>query len=259
MKSVGFIGGGRITRIFLQGLHNSKVILDDLVISEPDQNVVKQLLAGEKNHHIVFGTSEEAGHQNWVFLAVHPPVLKTVLEELKSVIKPDTVVMSLAPVLTINEISGLLEGHEKIARMIPNAASMINKGFNPLALSKGLSDKNRSELIGFMKKLGDCPEVAEEKLEAYAILTAMGPTYLWPQIHTLTELGEQFGLTGEEIDVGMQSMLAGAAELLFQGSLTYNQVLDLIPVKPMETEVDQMCEAYRAKLSGLYNKLKKKN
>lgn len=258
MKSVGFIGGGRITRIILQGLHCSQVKLDDLIICEPDQNAVKQLQAAGTQHHTVIGTEEEAGQQDWVFLAVHPPVMKTVFNELKSAVRPETVIISLLPVYTIAEISDALGGHENIVRMIPNAASIIGKGFNPLAAGRNLDNHTRSELIQFLKVLGYCPDVDEDKLEAYAILTAMGPTYLWPQFRALTELGCKFGLTKKETDISMQSMLAGAGDLWFQESLSYDQISDLIPVKPMENEVEQICEAFQTKLSGLHDKLRRK-
>jgi pyrroline-5-carboxylate reductase len=39
-----------------------------------------------------------------------------------------------------------------------------------------------------MLPLGSLPEVAEPRIEAYAMISAMGHTYFWPQIQKLKEL-----------------------------------------------------------------------
>ena len=259
MYRIGFIGGGRITQILLQGLQNQNKFLDNLIVCEPDPKVVKQLTGLGTDHNITIGSLEEVSQQDWIFLAVHPPVIKSVLSELKGSIRPTTVVISFAPVITISILLDLLDGHSNIIRMIPNAASLMNKGFNPIAFSKHSNISIRDEIIQFMSVFGDCPEVDESKLEAYAILTAMGPTYLWPQIHQLHKLGQQFGLSEQELNVSVQSMIEHACGLFYSGSLSYDQIMDLIPVKPMEAEVTQICAEYQSKLTGLHDKLKGKS
>jgi pyrroline-5-carboxylate reductase len=43
-KSLGFIGGGRITRIFLQASKNKSVNLDNITVYEPDAGNMDRLL-----------------------------------------------------------------------------------------------------------------------------------------------------------------------------------------------------------------------
>jgi len=104
--------------------------------------------------------------------------------------------------------------------------------------------------------LGDCPEVDESKLEAYAVLTGMGPTYFWFQLVELLELGKSFGLTEEEIADGLKKMLVGAAKTLFESGLSPEEVQDLIPAKPLKDEEPQIRAAYRQKLEAMFQRLK---
>ena len=107
-----------------------------------------------------------------------------------------------------------------------------------------------------LRSLGKCPEVDEGKLEAYAILTAMGPTYLWFQLRELQAIAESFGLSREEAQTGTSEMVAGAERTLFGSGLTAEEVIDLIPVKPLGEEEGSIKAAYHARLEGLYAKLK---
>ena len=104
--------------------------------------------------------------------------------------------------------------------------------------------------------LGPCPVVPEEKLEAYAVLTAMGPTYLWFQFQQLRELGLSFGLSLGEVDAGLAAMVTGAAQSFFGSGLSAEDVMDLVPVKPLHDDEEMVRTIYKTKLAGIYNKLK---
>jgi pyrroline-5-carboxylate reductase len=150
----------------------------------------------------------------------------------------------------------MLGGFNRIVRMIPNAASIIGAGFNPIWFSGSLDQKERLEVSALLGPLGKCPEVDEGKLEAYAILTAMGPTYLWFQFRELQAIAESFGLPREEARTGTSEMVAGAERTLFGSGLAAEEVMDLIPVKPLGEEEGNIKAAYHARLEALYAKLK---
>ncbi len=191
-----------------------------------------------------------------VFLALHPPASMGIICEIKSTLRHDAIVVSLAPKVAISQISSGLDSFSRIVRMIPNAPSVVNEGFNPLVFSAILSKDEKKKLLTWFNVLGDCPEVAEEKLEAYAILTAMGSTYFWFQFYELEELGNSFGMTTEEAKEGLATMVKGALKTMTDSGLSPIEVMDLIPVKPLAEEETNIRNIYRTKLKGLYSKLK---
>ena len=133
----------------------------------------------------------------------------------------------------------------------------MGEGYNPVAFGPGITKKEKEDLSRLFKKLGDCPEVDEEKLEAYAIITAMGPTYLWFQLFSeLFDLGKSFGLTDKQAWKGNQEDAKGALETVDESGLTPEEIMDLIPVKPLGEDEAAIRNAYRTKLTGLYQKLK---
>jgi len=140
--------------------------------------------------------------------------------------------------------------------MIPNAPSIIGKGYNPVAFSPGFSKSEAKDFLKVVKPLGDSPEVDEDKLEAYAIITAMGPTYLWFQLAELDEIAKSFGLSEKEAAKAISKMAKGAIKTLFNSGLNATEVIDLVPVKPLAEEEAGIRNAYRSRLTSLYGKLK---
>jgi pyrroline-5-carboxylate reductase len=254
-KSVGFIGGGRITRIFLEGWARARKLPASITVSDPNAETLTKLKARFPAIRTTPDNSLAAAG-DIVFLAVHPPVMADTAAGVKGAIKPGAVVVSLAPKFTFAKLSGPLGGFNRLARVIPNAPSVVNFGFDPVAFAPGLSAADKTEITNLLAPLGECPEVAEDKLEAYAVLTAMGPTFLWFQLQALREVVASFGLSETEIAPALKRMVCGAARTLLESGLTSAEVMDLIPVKPLGEMEPQVTEMYRTRLPAVYQKIK---
>ena len=254
-KTIGFIGGGRITRIFLEGWKRANAVPANIVVSDCNGEALTKVRIQFPGVQTAVGSSAAAA-QDIVFLAVHPPVMADTVAGIKGALKPGALVVSLAPKFTVAKLTELLGGFARLARVIPNAPSVVNFGFNPVAFGPALSAADKAEITGLLGPLGECPEVAEEKLEAYAVLTAMGPTYLWFQLQALREVAAGFGLSEAEIAPALKRMVCGAARTLLESGLSPVEVMDLIPVKPLGEMEAQVGEAYRTRLPAIYQKIK---
>jgi|YNPNPStandDraft_1061719.scaffolds.fasta_scaffold02219_12 pyrroline-5-carboxylate reductase len=253
--STGFIGGGRIVRVILTGWQNARIPLNNLVVSDNNLAVLESLK--QLFPEITTTTDNHtSAAQKIVFIALHPPALRTALPELINSWQTGAIVISLAPVITFQELTNLIPDSTRLVRMIPNAPSMIGKGYNPVAFSPAIRPEERSILDPLFSALGEYPEVSEPDLEAYAILTAMAPTYFWFQWQTLRELGINFGLNAAEVDRALVTMLSGSIELLFNSGLEAQKVMDIVPIKPLTELEFTITDAFRQKLGTLYKKLK---
>ncbi len=254
-KTIGFVGGGRITRIFLEGWKRANALPANIVVSDCSPESLAKLKSHFPGVQTAAGNSAAAA-QDIVFLAVHPPVIAKVAAGIKGSLKPGALVVSPAPKFTVAKLGELLGGFTRLARVIPNAPSVVNFGFNPVAFAPALTSADKAEVAILLAPLGECPEVAEEKLEAYAVLTAMGPTYLWFQLQTLREVAAGFGLSDAEITPALKRMVCGTARTLLESDLTPAEVMDLIPVKPLAEMEPQVAEMYRTRLPAIHQKIK---
>jgi pyrroline-5-carboxylate reductase len=183
-------------------------------------------------------------------------VLAEAAESAAAALKPTAILVSLAPKFTIAKLAALLGGFARIARANPNAPSVIGAGMNPIVFGPALTPADRAMVAGLFAPLGDSPEVAEEKIEAYAVFTAMGPTYLWFQMQVLRELAVGFGLTQAEANAGLKRMVCGAARTLVDSGLPPADVMDLVPVKPLAGMEPSVLECYRTRLPALFQKIR---
>jgi pyrroline-5-carboxylate reductase len=253
--SAGFVGGGRITKIMLGGLKRAGKLPGNIIVSDNNSDVLNSLQKEFPGIVTAPNTNAAPAGQDLVFVALHPPAMDGILSAIKGLLKPDSIVISLAPKLSIAKLSEMLGGFNRIVRSIPNAPSIINEGYNPLVFSSALSTQEKDGLKEFFACLGECPEVEENTLEAYAIISAMGPTYLWFQLYELQSLAESFGMPRADAIAAIKSMVTGTVDVIADSGLSPAEVMDLIPVKPLLDDEAVIKEMYRKKLSGLYQKL----
>jgi len=255
-KTIGFVGGGRITRIFLKSWLHAKRLPAGIVVSDPNETTLEMLAREIPEIAVAPNGNAQAAGRDIVFLAVHPPLAAAVLEEIRNGLQPGAILVSLVPKLTLAKISGILGGFNRMVRMIPNAPSIIGGGFNPVVFGPGISEDEAASLLELFNAFGCCPQVPEEDLEVYAVISAMGPTYFWYQFQRLEELAREFGLSPEKAKKAVTAMLTGAVNVMADPDLTPEAVRDLIPVKPLADLEPVVAETMRKKLTGLMAKLR---
>jgi pyrroline-5-carboxylate reductase len=255
-KTIGFIGAGRVTRIFLEGWKRVNFEPKEIIVSDINLETLNNLKMDFPSVKILHDNNILPAKQDLVFVSLHPPVFGAFLNDIKNELKPESVLISLAPKFTLQKITEALNGFDRIVRMNPNAPSVINEGFNPVTYSDSFSAEEKDELQKLFKLLGSSPEVDENKIEAFAVITAMGPTYFWFQLYELSKLAKTFGLNDEDIKTGITKMMTGALETMFNSGLTAEQVMDLVPVKPIGDTEENIKELYNSKLTAIFNKIK---
>jgi pyrroline-5-carboxylate reductase len=253
MLTTGFVGGGRVTRILAGGWARAGALPQRVLVYDPSREAIDALQALVPA--VESGPVDAVAAADVVFVALHPPAIASALPVIGSHLRPGAVLVSLAPKVTLATLERET-GTARVARLIPNAPSLIGQGYNPVAYGEGLDQAARARLADLFRPWGQAPEVPEEQLEAYAIVTGMGPTYFWFQWQALRELAVEFGLPAKDADAALMAMVDGSVATLLNGGLSPSATMDLVPVKPLAEMEPTMTHAYRAALPALHAKIR---
>ena len=251
--SIGIIGAGRIAHILLGGWKHSAPALPPIRVYDVSTEALTTLKTAFPQVQI--STLEETSNSDLLLLGVHPPVLADLLPQIRPLLRPEAVVCSLAPKLRLPQLQAQLGGFHRLARMNPNATSIIGQGMNPLVFAPQLPEAARLSLRTLFAPLGQLPEVADEQLESYAVISAMGPTYFWFQFHALEQLAESFGLARHEARQAIATMLHGAVDTLLASELPPEVVMDLVPVRPLADDEETITNLLATRLRAIHGKL----
>jgi len=253
--SLGFAGGGRATYFMLDGLRRAGALPREVAVADPAEKALARIR--EAFPDIGLESEPEAVlDKDLLVLSLHPPALSEFLTGAVGRLKPEAAVLSLAPKVTLAQLEERLGGARPIARCIPNAPSLVGKGYNPVSFPASLSEPGRTAFLSFLGPLGEAPQVPENHLEAYAILSAMGPTYFWFQFKALRDLGVKFGLPPSDAERAVTAMTLGALDVLWSSGMAPDEVMDLVAFRPLEEVRGQVEGWYEQRLVPLFHKLR---
>ena len=111
-------------------------------------------------------------------------------------------------------------------------------------------------VVELFEKIGKVSIVDESKIDAHAVICAMGSTYFWFQLQQLKELAVEFGLDEAEANKVIKTMLKGSMETLFDSELTKDEVMNLVPVKPLGEYEETIKGFYDSKLREIFAKIR---
>ncbi|GHU66707.1 pyrroline-5-carboxylate reductase [Spirochaetia bacterium] len=166
---------------------------------------------------------------DYIFLAVKPQVLQTVLEGLAPVIKErlarnrPPVVVSMAAGWTISRIQAALGQSAKepqipVIRIMPNTPALISKGVIVMAASPEVPPEKAAELEKILAAAGIVDRLDEKYLDAVTGLSGSGPAFVYLFIEALADGGVRAGLPRDKaLRYAAQTVLGSAAMVLETG------------------------------------------
>jgi pyrroline-5-carboxylate reductase len=154
-----------------------------------------------------------------VLLCVKPMTIPKVLKEIKSVMRDNHLVISIAAgvrIAFLQEMIGLKVG---IVRTMPNIASTVDEGATAIAYGEHVSGAQKTIAEAIFNAVGETVTVAEEQLDAVTGLSGSGPAYVYMVIEALIDGGVKMGLARDVATrLAVQTVL-GSAKLVKSSGL----------------------------------------
>src|SRR5262249_33093026 len=127
-------------------------------------------------------------------LAMPPGAMAVVLDAIRPVVARGQVVVSFAGGVPVAYIEKRLAPGTAVVRVNPNSPSLVGEGFNPVTYGRHAPGVARDLADAFVGVLGRGPEIADDQMNAYPALPAVGPTYFLPVFDPLIAVAVEAGL-----------------------------------------------------------------
>lgn len=213
-KTISFIGGGNMAHAIIDGLlqaKNQHNLALTLCVSDSDDD--KQAKFRDKG---LIATNPDNAHQiikgaDVVVLAVKPQIMHQVAGSIAPYLQQQTV-LSIAAGLSIQALSHMLGGYDKIVRCMPNLPA--SKGFGASGLyAFDVSDEVRLMTQNIMQASGKVSWVEDESLlHAVTAVAGSAPAYFFYVLENMIAKAVEMGLSPEDAHtLAVQSMRGAAA------------------------------------------------
>jgi len=153
-----------------------------------------------------------------VLLCVKPTYVRAVLQEIRSELREDVLLVSIASAVTTQAIESALGRHLAVVRAMPNTACRIGKGMTALCAGRFADAEHLAKASQLFALMGRTAEVEESMMDAITGLSASGPAFIYTILEALAEGGIRVGLPRElATTLAAQAALGASAMVLETG------------------------------------------
>jgi len=192
-SQIGVIGAGVMAEAMLSGLLDRHLVDAASVTCSHPREARRAELVERHGVRAVEANAEAAAAADIVLLAVKPQMLGAVLPQLKPVMRPEQLVISIVAGASSRFLSGAL-GHPAVVRAMPNTPSQIDRGVTVWFATDAVDEAGRERTRAILSALGREFEVRDERQVAMATaVSGTGPTYIFLFIEALIDAAVHLG------------------------------------------------------------------
>lgn len=212
----GLIGCGTMGSALLQGIIAKKLMDKGRVIvfdldTEKTGNLKEKL-----GIEVAASPLSLCSQARRIFLAVKPQDMQKLILQIKTVLSPDHLLISLAAGLPVNFFQKQLGQPLKIIRIMPNTPCLVGEGMCIVCKSAAVSDPEMHEIIVLLEALGKVVALEEKHFSAVTGLSGSGPAYIFLVIEALADGGVEMGLSREAAQLLAAQTVLGAAKMVLK-------------------------------------------
>ncbi len=240
-KKLAVLGAGKLGETLIKGLVEAGVIdVSNVVITaghQPRLDRMRELFGATGT----LSNAMAAESADIIILAVKPQTVPLVLSEIRGVLSPSQLLISVAASVSAAFIEKHLDGAVPVVRAMPNTPCLIKKGMTGIA--PGLNARQEHvELAKFIfDAVGRTVVVDEKHMDAITGLSASGPAFIYIVIESLAEAGVKVGLPRDIATELAAQTVVGAGTMVLETAEHPAKLKDMVTT-PAGCTIDGILE-----------------
>ncbi len=218
-QKVAFIGSGAMGEAMIKGLlHKDLIPANYITAADPHIGRGDEL---KTNYGLNFTTDnvEAVQDANVVVLSIKPQMMNKVLAQLKTHVKPDALIISIAAGVTIQRIVDHLL-HPYVVRAMPNTPGQIGEGITVWTCTSEVTAQGREWTSDILGAMGETLYVEDENfLDMATALNGSGPAYVFLLMEALIDVGVHMGFSRQVSQKLVQQTMLGSVKYAIQSGM----------------------------------------
>ncbi|WP_058911502.1 pyrroline-5-carboxylate reductase [Entomohabitans teleogrylli] len=227
-KKIGFIGCGNMGTAILGGLVASgQVPAGNIWVYTPSPDNVAAL----REQYGINGAQsaqEVAQIADIVFGAVKPNIMLKVLSEVTSSLNKDTLVISIAAGVTLDQLASALGHDRKIVRAMPNTPALVNAGMTSITPNALVTPEDIADTLNIFRCFGQAEVIAEPMIHPVVGISGSSPAYVFMFIEAMADAAVLGGMPRAQAYKFAAQAVMGSAKMVLETGKHPGELKDMV-------------------------------
>lgn len=230
---LGFIGLGNMASAMIGGiLKKGLVEAKDIIGSDKSKAGCEK---AAQQFGIATGTDNKqvAAEADILFFAVKPIFLPEVMEEIKSSLREETVIVSIVAGKTIaflEEGLGSCDNgrNRKIVRCMPNTPALVGEGCTGVCANLEVYPGEMEQVLELLSSFGVAQEVPERLMDAVVGVSGSAPAYVFMFIEAMADAAVLAGMPRQQAYAFAAQAVLGSAKMVLETGKHPGELKDMV-------------------------------
>ena len=219
---------GNMSSAMIGGMLQKEIVQPEDIIGS-DKSVAMREKAAEAYGILTKESNEEVAKESEVLiLAVKPQFLGDVIDGIRDVIKPETLIISIAAGKTITWLENSFGKEIKLVRCMPNTPALVGEGCTGVCVNAQVSEEEKIFSVKLMESFGKASVVTENLMDAVVAVSGSSPAYVFMFIEAMADAAVDAGMPRAQAYEFAAQAVYGSAKLVLETGKHPGELKDMV-------------------------------
>lgn len=225
---LGFIGTGNMAGAIMGGVLKGGLFKPEEIIGA-DLSEAGRVQTKEKYGICVTADNREAAKKAEVIvLSVKPQFYESVIREIRDVIRPEQMIITIAPGKTLAWLAEQFGKEVKIVRTMPNTPAMVGQGMTAACANEFVTEEELAYACRILSSFGKVEVVGEHLMDAVVSVSGSSPAYIFLLIEAMADAAVADGMPRQQAYKFAAQAVKGSAEMVLETGKHPGELKDMV-------------------------------
>lgn len=225
---IGFVGCGNMATAIIGGILEKGILKkEDIKASTKTENSAKKV---QETLGIECTTDNKKAVQDAdvIFLAVKPQFCEEVIQEIKSEIKSEQVIISIAAGKKLEWLEAQFGAGHKIIRTMPNTPALVGEGITGVCPNKEVTERELEDALVLLRSFGRAYTVTEKILDVVGAVSGSSPAFVFMFIEAMADGAVAEGMPRKQAYEFAAQAVYGSAKMVLETGMHPGELKDMV-------------------------------
>ena len=214
---LGFIGTGNMGSAMITGIIKNKIIASDEIIGADLMEAARQKVQ-QLGIKVTDSATEVVKEADIIVLSIKPQFYESVIAEIKSYIKDEQIVITLAPGKTLKWVEQNFGKNVKIVRTMMNLPAMVGEGMTAMCSNEYITQDELAYVKKILSSVGRVEVIPERLMDVVVAVSGSSPACVFVMIEAMADAAVSGGMPrAQAYQFAAQAVLGSAKVVLDTG------------------------------------------
>ena len=225
---LGFIGTGNMAGAIMGGIIQKQIFRPEEIIGSDVSEKGRERVREQYGIAVTAENREVAEKAEILILSVKPQFYPEVIAEIRECIKPEQLIITIAPGKTLEWLQEQFGRRVKLVRTMPNTPAMVGEGMTAVCCSEEVTEEELEKVMNILGAFGKAEIVPERLMDVVVSVSGSSPAYVFILIEAMADAAVADGMPRAQAYAFAAQAVYGSAKMVMETGKHPGELKDMV-------------------------------